>query len=107
MRAILALVVIALLMGLAGWLTIGHSPGKTSINFETNEIQHDTQNAVENAKSVIKTGVDSVSYDHGDVGQKTAITPEHNRAAPVKIDEEPVTATPAETPARAPTSRSK
>jgi hypothetical protein len=63
MRAIIALAVIALLMGLAGWLTVGHSPDKTSITIETDEIQRDTENAIDNAEQVIESGTRRVTDD--------------------------------------------
>jgi hypothetical protein len=69
MRAILILAVIALLMGLAGWMTIDSDTGRTSINFETDKIQQDTGNAVNNAESMIESGADAIS-DNDEVDER-------------------------------------
>lgn len=61
MRAIIILAVIVLLMGLAGWLTFGHSPGRSSINIETDEIQSDTKSAVENTERMIESGARAIT----------------------------------------------
>jgi arsenate reductase-like glutaredoxin family protein len=72
MRAILILAVIALLMGLAGWMTIDSDTGRTSINFETEKIQQDTENAVDNAESMIESGADAIS-DNDEVDERPVV----------------------------------
>jgi hypothetical protein len=95
MRAIIALALIALLMGLAGWLTVGNSPDKTSINIETQEIKRDTENAVDNAEQMIESGARAITGND-------PTTEDRNEPRPVRIDEEPVTTAPTETPATNP-----
>lgn len=72
MRAILILAVIALLMGLAGWMTIDSDTGRTSINFETNKIQQDTETAVDNAERMIKSGADAIS-DSNEIDERPVV----------------------------------
>lgn len=54
MRAVLILVVIALLMVLAGWLTFAKNGSQTSINIETQKIEHDTDRAIQRGKEVLQ-----------------------------------------------------
>jgi hypothetical protein len=105
MRAIIILAVIALLMGLAGWLTFGHVPGRTSINIETDEIKRDTETAVENTEKVIESGVEVLKGDEPAVETDPADgleTDEPVQPAPVDVDKEPVRAAPTETPVTSP-----
>lgn len=81
MRAILILAVIALLMGLAGWMTINSDSGRTSINFETDKIQHDTENAVDNAERMIESGADAIS-DNNDLDERPVVV----EPAPADVD---------------------
>jgi Tfp pilus assembly protein PilX len=81
MRVILILAVIALLMGLAGWMTINNDPGRTSINFETDKIQQDTENAVDNAERMIESGADAIS-DNDEVYERPVVA----EPAPADVD---------------------
>lgn len=65
MRAIIILALVILAMGLAGWLTLGRNPGRTTINIETEKIQRDTQTAVENTERMIDSGAEMLSGDDG------------------------------------------
>jgi hypothetical protein len=100
MRAIIALVVIVLLMGLAGWITLGHSPDKTSINLETEEIERDTKNAVENAEDLLESGTRAITDDHGHNSDPN----DTGRVSPVDVDKEPVTTAPVAAPSDSPSS---
>lgn len=108
MRAIIILIVIALLMGLAGWLTLGHEPGKTSINIETQEIKEDTQNAVENTEDLIESGVETLRGNESGHDQSVPDPLENLededvvQPAPVDIDKEPVKTSPTESPVTSP-----
>jgi hypothetical protein len=102
MRAIIILALVALLMGLAGWLTIGRSPDKTSINIETEEIQQDTENAVENAEEMIESGARAITDDTNRIDEDRDGDVEVERSVPVDVDEEPVTTAPTETPVTSP-----
>ena len=106
MRAIIALLVVVLLMGLAGWITFGSSPGRTSINIETDEIQRDTENAVESTERAIKSGARAITgHDKHEVEQPPSepyvVYPTLDQ--PVPIDSEPITTSPTQTPATSPT----
>ncbi|MDZ4656984.1 MAG: hypothetical protein SH868_05325 [Bythopirellula sp.] len=90
MRAIIVLAVILLLMGLVGWLTFGNSPGRATINIETEEIQRDTKNAIENTERMIESGARAITGEE-EVPQQ-----------PVPAESEPVTTAPTETPVTSP-----
>lgn len=94
MRALLILLVVALLMGLAGWVSVDHSSNRTSINLETDEIQSDTQRAAENA---IESGARAIVGEEGET-----LDADPTPAQPVPIDHEPVTTAPTETPVTSP-----
>jgi hypothetical protein len=81
MRAILILAIIALLMGLAGWMTINSDPGRTSINIETDKIESDTDKAVDNAERMIESGARAIS-DKGDIDERPAVI----EPAPSEVD---------------------
>lgn len=67
-------------MGLAGWMTINSDSGRTSINFETDKIQLDTENAVDNAERMIESGADAIS-DNDDLDKPVVVEP-----APADVD---------------------
>ena len=46
MRALILIAAIILLMALVGWVTFGTAPGRSSINLETEQIRHDTRQAL-------------------------------------------------------------
>jgi hypothetical protein len=99
MRAIIILAVIALLMGLAGWLTLGTKPGQTSINIETGEIRRDTENAAEKTERMLEAGARAFKGNNDVIDQQpTAPTPQPTLSQPTPIDTEPVTAAPRQTP---------
>jgi len=54
MRAILILVVIALLMVLAGWLTFAKNGNQASVTIETQKIERDTERAIDRGKEVLQ-----------------------------------------------------
>ena len=103
MRAIIILALIVLLMGLAGWLTFGSAPGKTSITIETDEIRRDTEDALEKTEEVIKSGARAISNDDNTV-QEQPVAPSTASAELERHsrDTEPVTTTPTETPVTSP-----
>jgi hypothetical protein len=81
MRAILILAVIALLMGLAGWMTFDSDPGRTSINIETDKIERDTEEAVDNAENLIESGARAIS-DKKELDERPVV----NESAPPEVD---------------------
>lgn len=102
MRAIIALALIALLMGLAGWLTIGSRPDRTSINIETDEIQRDTKNAVEEAEELIESGARIITGDENAASSNNLdrnVDPEAAGAGGTELEEGPTTIIPSEVPA--------
>ena len=96
MRAILALIVVALLMGLAGWITFGHSPGRTSINIETDKIQHDTNTAVENTEKMIDQGTRAIKQQNTNDETGAARTTDKSGLDPIPAPETPTSTKPAE-----------
>lgn len=84
MRAILALAVVVLLMGLAGWLTFGSSPDKATINIETEEIKRDTEDAVDAAEDLIESGARAIT-NNADENDTDTIPPteqDHSTSLP-------------------------
>jgi hypothetical protein len=57
---LILIAVIIFLMALVGWVTFGVGPGRSSINLETDEIRHDTQEALESGAEVLKNAEDAV-----------------------------------------------
>jgi hypothetical protein len=53
MRALLFFALVVLLLALAGWITFSRDPGRSSINFETGEIEADTRGAIESGKDLL------------------------------------------------------
>jgi hypothetical protein len=97
MRAILILAVIALLMGLAGWMTINSDPGRTSINIETDKIERDTEKAVDNAQNLIETGARAIS-DKDELDERPIVTDVKVRTEETPISSESPVTSPAITP---------
>ena len=96
MRAIIILAVIILLMGLAGWLTLGRDPGRTTINIETDEIKRDTETAVENTEQAIESGVEALTGEEDSAVEKPVEGLETDRPvrpAPIDVDKEPAATT--------------
>jgi hypothetical protein len=72
MRTIIILILLALLLILAGWITLGRSPERTSINIETDEIRRDTENAVQAVEDTIQSGTRAIT---GEDAEGNAATP--------------------------------
>lgn len=60
MRALIFLVAIVLLMALAGWISFSSGPGQSSINLETQQIEADTDRALESGAQLLQKASDSV-----------------------------------------------
>jgi hypothetical protein len=60
MRALIFLVAIVLLMALAGWISFSSAPGRSSINLETQQIEADTDRALESGAHLLQKASDSV-----------------------------------------------
>jgi hypothetical protein len=54
---------IILLMALVGWITFGTSPGRSSINLETDEIRADTREALDAGANALHKAEESVRPD--------------------------------------------
>jgi hypothetical protein len=63
MRAIIILAVIVLLMGLVGWITFSDTPGRSSINIETDKIERDAENAAESTGEMLESGARVLTGD--------------------------------------------
>ena len=53
MRWVIAVVVIVLIMALLGWLRFDNQEGNPSIEMDTNRMQQDTQEVVDQAKDAV------------------------------------------------------
>ena len=56
MRAIILLAAIVLILALVGWITFSKSPGRSSINIETQQIRQDTDRALESGSRLLPEG---------------------------------------------------
>jgi hypothetical protein len=62
-RALILIAIIILLMALVGWVTFGTSPGRSSINLETDQIRQDTREALETGANALHQAEDAVRPD--------------------------------------------
>jgi hypothetical protein len=60
MRALIFLVAIVLLLALAGWVTFTKEAGRSSINIETEQIEQDTDRALESGSNLLRKAGDAV-----------------------------------------------
>jgi hypothetical protein len=60
MRALIFLVAIVLLLAFAGWISFSAAPGRSSINLETQQIEQDTDRALQSGATLLKKARDSV-----------------------------------------------
>jgi hypothetical protein len=60
MRALLLLVLIILVLAFAGWISFSKSPGRSSINIETEQIHEDTDRALESGSNLLREAGDAV-----------------------------------------------
>ena len=67
MRALILIAAIILLMALVGWITFGTAPGRSSINLETEQIRHDTRQALESGADALHKAEDAVRPDDSQV----------------------------------------
>ena len=92
MRGIIILALLVLILGLAGWITFGSAPGRTSINIETDKIQRDTETAVENTEQMIDSGARILKGDEKVDEQPVIVDPSVNsEPAPTAPTDSPVT----------------
>jgi hypothetical protein len=54
MRALILLVIVILALALAGWISFSKSPDRSSINLETQQIQQDTDRALESGSNLLR-----------------------------------------------------
>jgi hypothetical protein len=50
MRAILAIIVLAVILSFLGWVTFSSDPGRSSVNVETEKIERDVRDLSESAR---------------------------------------------------------
>jgi len=60
MRALISLVAIVILLVLAGWISFSSLPGRSSINLELQQIETDTDRALESGATLLQKASDSV-----------------------------------------------
>jgi hypothetical protein len=60
MRALFFLIAIVLVLALVGWISFSKSPGRSSINIETQQIQQDTNRALEKGSDLLHKAGESV-----------------------------------------------
>jgi hypothetical protein len=60
MRALILLVVVILALALAGWISFSKSPDRSSINLETQQIQQDTDRALESGSNLLRNAGEAV-----------------------------------------------
>jgi hypothetical protein len=62
-RALILFAIIILVMALIGWVSFGTSPGRSSINLETDQIRQDTREALDTGADVLHKAEDAVRPD--------------------------------------------
>jgi hypothetical protein len=73
MRALIFFVAIVLILALAGWISFSKSPGRSSINLETQQIKQDTDRALQSGSNLLKEAGDAV--DHSTEPQPQPLQP--------------------------------
>jgi hypothetical protein len=64
MRALIFLAAIVLILALVGWITFSKSPGRSSINIETQQIRQDTDRALESGSKLLRKASDKIENAH-------------------------------------------
>lgn len=64
MRALIFLVAIVLLMALAGWISFSSTPERNSINLEVQQIEADTDRALESGAKLLQKASDSGEHSN-------------------------------------------
>jgi hypothetical protein len=59
MRALIFLIAVVLLLALAGWISFSKSPGRSSINLETQQIKQDTDRALQSGSNLLNEAGDA------------------------------------------------
>jgi hypothetical protein len=54
MRVLIGLALLVLLLAVVGWVTFSHNGARTSINLETSQIKHDTNEMVDSGKNLLE-----------------------------------------------------
>ena len=80
MRALIFLVAIVLLLALAGWISFSNTPGRSSINIETQKIEQDTDRALESGSNLLRKAGDAV-----DQANEPALQPCRCRRQPCRL----------------------
>jgi hypothetical protein len=60
MRALIVLIVVILVLVLAGWISFSKSSDRSSINLETQQIQKDTDRAMESGSNLLRNAGEAV-----------------------------------------------
>ncbi len=76
MRALVAIIVIFIILGFAGWITFSTPNGEPTLRVDTNKVKEDTSAIVEKSKELTHQAVDQVedatdgvdeTYDRGTI----------------------------------------
>lgn len=62
MRALLVIVVIALVLVFVGWLKFSSPDGNPTLQVDTDKVKHDTQHIVEGTKDVVHEATEDVDH---------------------------------------------
>jgi hypothetical protein len=60
MRSLIFIIAVVLILALLGWITFSSTPGKSSINIETQKIEQDTDQALEKGAEALQKAGDSI-----------------------------------------------
>ena len=87
MRALLVLAVILLLLFVVGWITVGDSPDRSTINLEKQEIREDTAGMVEQGNEFLDKAREAVTSDAATLDAAPApVDPSDPIAAPPLVE---------------------
>ena len=84
MRALIFLIAIVLLLALAGWVSFSKSPGRSSINIETQKIEQDTDRAMETGSNLLRKAGDAVDQANEPAPEAVPVSPGPVSPAPVR-----------------------
>lgn len=63
MRTILIIILVAVVLGLVGWLSFSNPDGNPTLRVNTDKIKQDTSTVIEKTKDLANDSIDQVDFD--------------------------------------------
>jgi hypothetical protein len=64
-RGLILISAVILLLAIVGWVSFSSGPGRSSINLETDEIRHDTQEVLQTGSEALRDAEQAVASEQG------------------------------------------